>query len=166
MTIADQHSGANAAAKILEARQRIRRVAELLDSGIGVPGTRLRVGIEALIGLIPVAGDLIGVLLGAYFLYEGARLRAPASLIARMTGNVLIDALVGFVPVVGDLADFAFKSNQRNARLLEAHIDHVIGDTPHAPASRGRVTRLLAIALAALLAVVAAYALWRALRAG
>lgn len=162
MTIADPHAGADAAAEILDARRRIRRVAELLDSGIGVPGTRLRVGVEALIGLIPVVGDLIGVLLGAYFLYEGARLRVPASLMARMTGNVLIDALVGFVPVVGDLADFAFKSNQRNARLLEAHMDRTLGVVPRASPWPLR----LAILLATCVVAVAAYALWRALGAG
>lgn len=162
MTTVNPRTESDSTADILETRRRIRRVAELLDSGIGVPGTRLRIGIEALIGLIPIVGDLIGVLLGAYFLYEGARLRVPAPLLVRMTGNVVVDALAGFVPVVGDLADFAFKSNQRNARLLDAHIDRALGVVP-APSPW---PLRLAIGLAAGVVAVAAYALWRALGAG
>lgn len=162
MTTVNPRTASDSTVPILETRRRIRRVAELLDSGIGVPGTRLRIGIEALIGLIPVVGDLTGLILGGYFLYEGVRLRVPAVLLARMIGNVLFDALIGLVPVAGDLADFTFKSNQRNARLLDAHIDRALGVVPAPSPWPLRV----AIGLAAGAAAAAAYALWRVLGAG
>lgn len=154
-------SAADAAAHA--ARRRIRRLAELLDSGIGIPGTRLRIGIEALIGLVPVAGDAVGLLLGAWFVYEGLRLRAPAPLLARMAANVAVDALAGTVPVIGDVVDFAFKSNQRNARLLEAHLDRVLAPPPPL---RARWPQRAALALALALLAVGAVLLWRSLNAG
>lgn len=136
-------------------RARLDRLAWWLDSGIGVPGTRWRIGIEALIGLIPVVGDLAGALIGGYFVVEAWRVRAPRGLLARMSGNVVLDAVLGFVPVVGDLADFAFKSNQRNLRLLNAHLDAELG--VRAPRPRRRVAWILL----ALLAALAGLAIWR-----
>ncbi|WP_020648137.1 DUF4112 domain-containing protein [Solimonas variicoloris] len=152
-----------AAAAALPARQaalhatraRLDRLAWWLDSGIGVPGTRWRIGVEALIGLIPVVGDLAGALFGSYFVIEAWRVRAPRGLLARMTGNVVLDAALGLVPVVGDLADFAFKSNQRNLRLLHAHLDAELGVRAVRPRRR------LAWILLGLLAVLAAAAIWR-----
>src|SRR3546814_8541930 len=96
-------------------------------SGIGVPGTRWQIGIEALIGLIPGVGDLAGALLGGWLVVEAMRLRAPGRLLAKMIGNVLFDALLGIVPVLGDLADFVFKSNRRNLQLLDAPLGEQLG---------------------------------------
>lgn len=137
-------------------RQRLRHYARLLDSGIGVPGTRWQIGIEALIGLIPGVGDLAGALLGGWLVVEALRLRAPARLLVKMTGNVVFDALLGIVPVLGDLADFMFKSNRRNLQLLDAHLDARLGLMP-APARRRRGRRLLLLVLVA----VGGYLLWR-----
>lgn len=137
-------------------RQRLRRYARVLDSGIGVPGTRWQIGIEALIGLIPGVGDLAGALLGGWLVVEALRLRAPARLLVKMTGNVVFDTLLGIVPVLGDLADFMFKSNRRNLQLLDAHLDARLGLMPAPERRRGR--RLLLLVLAA---VVGGYLLWR-----
>src|SRR3546814_8472350 len=117
-------TGPNKADTELDAtRQRLRRYARLLDSGIGVPGTRWQIGIEALIGLIPGVGDLAGALLGGWLVVEAMRLRAPGRLLAKMIGNVLFDALLGIVQVLGDLADFVFKSNRRNLpQIGRAHV--------------------------------------------
>lgn len=138
-------------------RARLRRVARILDSGIGVPGTRWRIGIDGLIGLIPGIGDLFGLLMGAYFLFEGARIGAPARLQLRMLGNVLFDALIGLVPVIGDLADFAFRSNQRNAVLLDQHLDGLLTPAP----ARPRPRRGRWIAAGVLLVLAGLFVAWR-----
>jgi len=89
-----------------------------LDSAIVVPGTRFRVGLDALIGLVPGIGDLIGAALSAYIVAAAARRGLPRSVLFRMALNVGLEALVGVVPIVGDLFDAAWKANQRNVALL------------------------------------------------
>lgn len=108
-------------------RRRSERLARLLDSAIGIPGTRWRIGLDSIVGLIPGFGDLIGLIFGAWFLAEGARAGASTGLLLRMAGNIALDALAGVVPVIGDVADAVFKSNQRNARLLGRHLDRLQG---------------------------------------
>lgn len=107
-----------------ETRQRLNQLAWLLDSSIPIPGTSFTIGVEALIGLIPVLGDFIGVLLSSYILKEAARLGAPKVVLARMASNVLVEGLVGIIPFAGDVFDAAWKANQRNVRLLNAWLDH------------------------------------------
>jgi predicted aconitase with swiveling domain len=99
-------------------RERLRRLAWLLDSSIRIPGTRWTVGIDALIGLVPVLGDAAGVILSSYILYEAARMGAAKGVLARMALNIAIEGLVGSIPLLGDLFDAGFKANQRNIRLL------------------------------------------------
>ena len=111
------------AAGVRETRERLKQLAWLLDSSIRIPGTRFTVGIEALIGLFPFIGDLIGVLLSSYILGEAARLGAPKSVLLRMSGNVALEGVVGMVPLAGDVFDAAYKANQRNVRLLEAWLE-------------------------------------------
>lgn len=148
-------AGADADGRLQATRRRLRRYATLLDSGIGVPGTRWQIGIEALIGLIPGVGDLAGALLGGWFVVEALRLRAPGRLIVKMIGNIVFDMLLGVVPLLGDAADFVFKSNRRNLHLLDAHLDARLGVAPAVASRRGR--RLLWLGLAA----VGGYLLWR-----
>jgi Domain of unknown function (DUF4112) len=105
------------------ARERLKQLAWLLDSSIPIPGTRFTVGLEALIGLFPVIGDLIGVALSSFILKEAARLGAPKSVLLRMSFNVALEGVVGIVPFAGDVFDAAFKANQRNVRLLESWLD-------------------------------------------
>ena len=102
------------------ARERLKWLAWLLDSSISIPGTRFTVGLDALVGLIPVLGDLIGVALSSFILAEANRLGAPRSVLWRMAGNVGVEGLVGMVPFAGDVLDAAFKANQKNVKLLDA----------------------------------------------
>jgi len=106
-----------------EIRRRLERLAWLLDSSIPIPGTRFSIGLEALIGLVPFVGDLVGVLLSATILAEAARLGAGKSVLARMAFNVALEGLVGLIPLAGDAFDAAWKANQRNVRLLGAWLD-------------------------------------------
>ena len=106
-----------------ETRERLNRLAWLLDSSIPVPGTRFTIGLEAIIGLVPVLGDLIGVALSSYIVSQASRLGAPRSVLLRMSFNVLLEGLVGIIPIAGDLFDAGFKANQRNVRLLGAWLD-------------------------------------------
>jgi hypothetical protein len=100
---------------------RMRRVGWLLDNSIPVPGTRFRLGIDQLIGLVPGIGDLIGGVLSLYIIVEAHRLGAPRSLLARMGWNVALDTIVGEVPILGDLFDIGFKANVRNLALLDTY---------------------------------------------
>lgn len=104
------------------ALQRLRRFATLMDSSVRVPGTSVTMGLESLIGLVPVAGDFAGGLLSCYVLFEGWRLGAPVSVLARMIGNILLEVVVGSIPVIGDAFDVAFKANVRNVRMLEQYL--------------------------------------------
>jgi Domain of unknown function (DUF4112) len=110
-------------AGVRETRQRLASLAWLLDSSIPIPGTRFTVGIDALIGLFPLIGDLIGVLFSSYILSEASRLGAPKSVLMRMSFNIGIEGLVGIVPFAGDLFDAAFKANQRNVKILNDWFD-------------------------------------------
>jgi hypothetical protein len=105
-------------------RRRLGRLAWLLDNSIALPGTRFRIGLDAIIGLIPGLGDLIGVLASGYIVREAARLGAPPSVLTRMAFNVAVEGLVGLVPILGDVFDAVWKANQRNYALLEAHIEN------------------------------------------
>ena len=106
-----------------QARERLQKLAWLLDSSVPVPGTRFTIGLEALIGLVPVLGDLVGVLLSSYIVSEAARLGVGKSILARMTFNVVVEGLAGMVPVAGDLFDAAWKANQRNVALLNEYLE-------------------------------------------
>ena len=132
-----------------DARARLARLAWLLDSSIPLPGTPFSIGLEALIGLVPVAGDLAGVLLSGYIIKEAAALGASRSILARMALNVAVEGLAGMIPFAGDIFDAAFKANQRNVRLLDAYLDQ--------PARTRRASRgfLLGLGLALLGLVLA-----------
>jgi len=101
----------------------LKRLAWLLDSSLPVPGTRLTVGLDALVGLLPFLGDLIGVVLSSYIVSQAAKLGAPRTVLWRMAFNVAIEGVIGIIPFAGDLFDAAFKANQRNVRLLTDWID-------------------------------------------
>ncbi len=103
-----------------EQRDRLAVLAWLLDSSIPIPGTRLTVGLDALIGLLPFVGDLLGVLLSSYILAEANRMGVGRRILVRMAFNVAIDGVVGIVPLFGDVFDAAWKANQKNVKLLNA----------------------------------------------
>ena len=99
----------------------LRRIAELLDSAFVVPGTNYRIGLDPIIGLIPMVGDLASPLFTIGLLWQAYDLRIPKVVQVRMIFNAAIDALIGTIPFLGDLFDFGWKSNQRNLALLELH---------------------------------------------
>lgn len=106
-----------------DVRRRVEAMERLLERSLTIPGTRIGVGLDAIVGLIPVVGDAIAAALGAYLIWEAKNLGLPKWKLWRMAGNIAVDAAVGAVPVAGDLFDFAFRSNTRNLRLVKRHLD-------------------------------------------
>lgn len=109
------HSPLDAAARLT----RLRRLAWLLDGQFGLPGTRFRFGVNSVLGLAPVAGDVLLGVVSLYIVHQARALGAPNALLTRMLANVAIEVVGGSVPIVGDLFDMAFKANLRNLSLLE-----------------------------------------------
>src|SRR5919112_6767794 len=114
---------------------RARTLARLLDSAAKVPGTRIRFGADAVLGLIPGLGDVGGAALAGYLVILAQRLGVPRAVVLRMLANVAVDTLGGTVPLIGDLFDVAFKSNLRNVALLERALER--------PAATTRTSRLM-----------------------
>jgi hypothetical protein len=97
---------------------RLDQLAMLMDTALVIPGTNIRFGLDALIGLFPGIGDTITTAISLYIVHEAWQLGAPHRLIVRMLGNVAVDGLVGAVPVVGDAFDVVWRANIRNMRIL------------------------------------------------
>jgi hypothetical protein len=95
----------------------------LLDTQYRIPGTRMRFGLDFLIGLIPGAGDIISLGMSGVLILTMARYGASGRLVVKMLGNVALDTLVGSVPFLGDLFDLVYKSNYRNLKLLREHYE-------------------------------------------
>lgn len=104
------------------ALRRLQTIANLLDSAFVVPGTRQRVGIDAIIGLIPGFGDIATTLLSSYIVWEARNLGVSRFALTRMLANLGIHAAVGSLPLVGDLFDAFFRVNQRNMRILRSQL--------------------------------------------
>lgn len=100
-----------------------RKAARLLDDLVKVPGTDVGIGADAVIGLVPGVGDLLGSTLSGVIVYDAVRCRVPVPTLARMGWNLLVDAGLGLVPVGGDLLDVAHRANRKNLRLLEAELE-------------------------------------------
>jgi len=100
----------------------LRSLARFLDDSIPVPGTRYRVGVEPIVGLVPGIGDFFGVTLSAYIILRAADLGVSTATIVRMIINMLVDGVLGSIPLVGDFFDVVWKANMRNLALLEAEI--------------------------------------------
>ncbi|OJU17476.1 MAG: hypothetical protein BGN95_19955 [Sphingomonas sp. 66-10] len=104
-------------------RQRIEVMEKLLEGLFVIPGINRRVGLDALLGLVPVAGDLIAAVLGAWIVWEARNLGMSRFQLARMSARVGFDALLGVIPVIGDAADFFYRSNTLNLRTIKRHLD-------------------------------------------
>ena len=105
------------------ALRRLQTVANLLDSAFVIPGTRQRVGIDAIIGLIPGLGDIVTTILSSYIIWEARNLGVSRFALMRMLANLGIHAAVGSMPLVGDIFDAFFRVNQRNMRILRAQLE-------------------------------------------
>lgn len=104
-------------------RRRVEAMETLLERAFTVPGTSYRVGLDAIVGLVPVVGDVVTTAMGAWIVWEARNLGMSRFQIARMAANVGVDTLIGMVPLVGDLFDLAFRSNSRNLRTLKRWLD-------------------------------------------
>ena len=102
--------------------KRLRQLSHLLDKALTVPGTPISIGLDPILGLIPVGGDFLGVMLSSYIILEAARLGAPTATLSRMVLNMIIDGLVGAIPILGDLFDFTWRANTYNIKLLEDYL--------------------------------------------
>jgi hypothetical protein len=116
---------------------RARTLARLLDSAARVPGTNIRFGADAVVGLVPGLGDIGGAALAGYLVILAQRLGLPRAVVLRMLANVAVDTLAGTVPLIGDLFDVAYKSNLRNVALMERAILQ--------PAATKRTSRLMVV---------------------
>jgi hypothetical protein len=99
--------------------KRLRRLCVLLDSAIGIPGTKIRLGLDPIIGLIPGAGDVITGVLALYIVFVAWQLGVRGRVLAVMLGNVAVDFLGGSIPILGDIFDVVWKCNLKNLALLE-----------------------------------------------
>lgn len=140
-----------------------RRVARLMDDLVTVPGTKVGVGLDALIGLIPGIGDIVGSSLSGVIVYDAVRLRVPVPVLARMGWNLLVDALLGLIPLGGDIIDVAHRANRKNLRLLERDLEQ------HPERGRPTLGYVLAAFVVAVIPLVAGVvigivALWFLLR--
>lgn len=113
----------------LSVRRRIEALERMLEGMVQVPLLGRKVGLDAVLGLIPVAGDAISAVLGMYIVWEARNLGMSRWQIWRMTANVGVDTLIGAVPLAGDLFDFVYRSNSRNLKIIRKHLDK------HHPAS-------------------------------
>ncbi len=108
---------------------RLKRFATWLDNCIPIPGTDQRIGLDGIIGLIPVVGDVFTAITALYILSEAWKLGVPKTSLMHMMWNVGTDLVLGAVPVVGDLYDIYLKSNLKNVRLLIDHLEREIDVT-------------------------------------
>jgi hypothetical protein len=112
-----------------QAVARLDALATLMDAAFVIPGTTIRMGLDGLIGLLPIAGDLISSMVSSYIVWEARQLGVPRWMIARMMLNVVVDTAVGSVPVVGDAFDVMFRVNIKNMTLLKRYLERQAGAT-------------------------------------
>lgn len=98
--------------------KRLRYLARWMDSSVRLPGSKFSVGWDPIIGMIPVAGDVVSLALNLYILYEARRMKASIGQLARIIVNIVLDFGIGSIPIAGDAFDFAFKCAERNLRIL------------------------------------------------
>jgi hypothetical protein len=131
------------------ALKRVQIVTHVLDNAIPIPGTRHRIGLDPIIGLLPGGGDLVGTVASVYIVAECLRFGLPKETLLRMLTNLSIDLMAGSVPVVGDFVDASWKANSKNLKLLQAHIDNPV---PQRAADK-RFAWFVAFALIGVLAI-------------
>ena len=119
-------------------RQRVEAMEKLLERLVVVPGIKRPIGLDVILDVVPVVGDIAGAALGSYMIWEAKNLGMSKWQMSRMAGNVGVDFLLGLIPWVGAIPDFLFRSNSRNLKIIKRHLDK------HHPGTRtieGEVTR-------------------------
>jgi hypothetical protein len=121
-------------------RQRVEAMERLLERLFVIPGTNRTVGLDVILDLVPVVGDIAAAALGAYIVGEGKNIGMSKWQISRMAGNVGVDWLLGLIPWVGAIPDFFFRSNTRNLRMIKRHLDkhHAATATIEAEATKAQ----------------------------
>ena len=104
-------------------RQRVEAMEKLLERLVVIPGTKRTVGLDVILDVVPVVGDIAAAALGAYIVWEGKNLGMSKWQLSRMAGNVGVDWLLGLIPVIGIIPDFFFRSNSRNLKIIKRHLD-------------------------------------------
>jgi hypothetical protein len=104
---------------------RLERLAKFMDAAVVIPGTRISLGADAVVGLVPGVGDLVAKIASAYILYEAHQMGIPKHKLLRMGGNVLMDLTFGSVPIAGDVFDVFWRANLRNMKILREHVAKV-----------------------------------------
>lgn len=102
--------------------RRLRWLSRMLDNAIAIPGTKYRIGLDPILGLLPAGGDIATAFLSGYMVWEAAQLGLPQEKLGEMVTNIVLDSLAGTVPVLGDLFDVTWKANAKNMQLIEAHL--------------------------------------------
>lgn len=102
--------------------RRVEMLERVLENAFTIPGLRRKVGLDAVVGLVPVAGDVVSALLGMYLVWEARNLGMSKWQLARMSANVGVDTLLGAIPLAGDAFDLLFRSNSRNLKMIRKHI--------------------------------------------
>jgi len=119
--------------------QSVEKLARLMDSRFALPGMPVKLGLDTIIGLIPVLGDTIGLSISGYIIAQAKRVGVSDDIVFKMSFNVFLDWLIGLIPILGDLFDWGWQANNRNARLLRRHYEkhlktdeepHMIDVTP------------------------------------
>jgi len=146
--------------QLLNALKWLERLSNLTDSRFRIPFTNIHFGIDAVIGLIPFVGDSISLVMSLYLLAEASKLGVPHAIKIKMLRNVVFDWLIGLIPVLGDAVDVFFKANNRNMKLLVEHIhqDYHSRQISSEPEKENKVTKLVFILVAVLIASLALYA--------
>ena len=104
-------------------RRRVEALEQILERSFRLPGTNYPIGLDAIIGLVPIIGDLVAAAMGAYIVWEAKNLGLPRWKLWRMVGNIAIDSTVGSVPLIGDAFDVVYRSNTKNLRIVRKHLD-------------------------------------------
>jgi Domain of unknown function (DUF4112) len=100
----------------------LRTLSNFWDNALRIPGTKLRVGLDSVMGMLPLGGDIIGIVLSCYIIFHAVRFQLPKEILLQMVANAIIDGAGGVIPVFGDLFDTVWKANTRNVDLLEAYL--------------------------------------------
>jgi hypothetical protein len=104
--------------------KRLRQLSRLLDNIVTIPGTEIGIGLDPIIGLLPIGGDALGLIFSFYIIIEAAQLGVPTATLWRMVMNVIVDSLIGAIPMLGDFFDFAWRANNYNILLLEESLKY------------------------------------------
>jgi hypothetical protein len=125
-----------------ESLMRLEGLGKLMDGAFEIPGTNVRIGIDAVIGIVPGIGDVISGLMSSYLIWEARRLGVSKWVMARMVANTMIDTTIGAIPIAGDVFDVMFRANMKNMALLRRHLEKQGYGQQRGPVIEGEAVRI------------------------